>query len=156
MRARIGIWHDEVAVFFDHDPVVPIAVSLEPDTRKLFITEEGECGVRAYHDPCDDTRVGFEWRVDVMGCEREGFSRCSLMEVDLVPCAGGWSADLPANHMMPWPHARDCKSYNRKEELMRECLVRRDSARAAGERMPPPPPCIQGELTPAMRVALFS
>ena len=156
MKVRLGIWHNEVAVFFDHDPGVALAVSLEPDTRRLFVTEDDEHGSRARLDtaPLVD---GFVWRVDAMGCEREGFSRCCLMDVHLVPTPnGGWMADLPPNHMLPWPMARDCDSYSRAEELMRECVVRKASADEAGVRMPPPPAPIQRELTPAMRVALFS
>ncbi len=156
MRVRLGIWHDEVAVFFDHDPGVALAVSLESDMRRLFVAEDDEHGDRAYRDTASVVD-GFVWRVDAMQCEREGFSRCCLMDVHLVPTSnGGWVADLPPNHEMPWPHARDCTSYLRAEELMRECVVRRDSARDAGVHMPPPPAPIQRELTPAMRVALFS
>ncbi len=157
MRVRLGIWHDEVAVFFDQDPGVALAVSLEPDTRRLFVTEDEEHGDRAHSDSAMRGRDEFEWRVDAMGCEREGFSRCCLMDVDLVPTPnGGWTADLPQNHEMPWPHARDCVSYSRADELMRECVVRKASAVAAGVPMPPPPPPIQMELTPAMRLELFS
>ncbi len=154
MRVRLGIWHDEVAVFFATYMSGEYTVELDPASRELRIIK-GE-GHMVYHDPADGARMGYPWRMDAFDCDREGFSRCCLMEVDMVEHANGWSAVLPANHLLPWPHARDCGSYSRAEELMRECVLRKDSADAVGERMPPLPAPIQTELTPAMRVALFS
>ena len=154
MKVRLGIWHDEVAVFFARYLPEEYAVELDLASRELRIIKGGSHVM--YHDPCDDSRMGYPWRIDAPDCDREGFSRCCLMEVALTEHANGWSAVLPPNHMLPWPHARDCLSYSRADELMRECVVRRDSARDAGEPMPPPPAGVQRELTSAMRVALFS
>lgn len=157
MRVRLGIWHNEVAVFFDHDPGVPIEIVLEPDARMLYLTPDLKHGVPAYNDNCRHyNNDGYTWRVDAMYCEREGFSRCSLMYVDLLENPAGWHAHLLPNHLLPWPVARDCPSYSRAEELMRECIIRKDSANQYSEHMPPPPRNIQMELTPDMRVALFS
>lgn len=154
MRVRLGIWHGEVAVFFARHLSEELLVELDPASRELRVIRSPDGGLM--HNDTAVEHTDFPWRLDAYDCDREGFSRCCLMEVDLAEHANGWSAVLPPNHLLPWPKARDCESYLRSEELMRECAVRRDSADAAGVRMPPPPACIQGELTPAMRVALFS
>ncbi len=153
MRVRLGIWHSEVAVFFADYLPGGFIVELDPTSRELRIMVGGNPTM--YVDSAvQDTE--FPWRLNVHDCNQEGFSRCCLMDVDMVPAANGWFATLPPNHRLPWPHARDCASYLRVEELMRECVVRKESADAAGERMTPPPMSVQMELTPAMRIALFS
>ncbi len=153
MRVRLGIWHGEVAVFFARYLGEELHVELDAASREFRLLRGGSL---MYHDPCDDSRMGFPWRLHGEDCGREGFSRCCLMEVDMTELANGWVATLPPNHRLPWPRARDCPSYSRVEELMRECVVRKESADRAGERMTPPPASVQMELTPAMRVALFS
>ncbi len=153
MRVRLGIWHDEVAIFFATYMPEQYVVELDPTLRELRIMK-GSGGMMYNDTAVQDTE--FPWRLDAVGCDRKGFSRCCLMEVDMVEHHNGWSAVLPANHLLPWPQARDCESYSRAEELMRECVLRKNSADAAGEHMLTPPASIQMELTPAMRVTLFS
>ena len=154
MRVRLGIWHDQVAVYFRDRPPVGYAVELLPAAREVRLLP-GNHYACLNHDGAEDD-MEFPWKLTDHGCDRGGFSRCCLMEVDLREAANGWRGDLPENYDMPWPRARDCESYLRAEELMRECIVRRDSAKAHGVIPPAPPAHVQILMTPAMRVALFT
>src|SRR5690606_34299973 len=100
--------------------------------------------------------MDYPWVTRAPREQDDGFARCSLMDVRLVADGPGrLAARLPPDHEFPWPLARDCDSYLREEELMHECVVRRDFARSMGVRAPAPPAAITRMLTPAMRVALF-
>lgn len=154
MKIRLGIWHDEVSVFFREDPRRGFRVELDGQHR-LLVLLPGDFSARLNSVGAEDI-MDFPWRLDDRNCSRNGFSRCCLMEVDLQPDGNALVGPLLDNHDMPWPRARDCNTYLRAEELMLECLVRKNSAKAAGKPMPTPPAHVQVLMTPEMRVALFA
>lgn len=152
---RFGIWHDCLGIYMSSDPGIRITADLEDGYITLC---EDPAGLSFSLDRIDgEDRYDFPWRVDFKEVDTKPYARCCLNRIILTRNQDGLlRAKLPLNHELPWPRARDCESYDRKSELMHECEVRQLSAKAAGVRMAAPPKSIQQELTPTMRVKLFS
>ncbi len=154
MIVRFGIWHDRVSVYFMDFQNTAYTVEIDREANELRLFIGGSNSVFQCFDYMD-----FPWRLEDKTVDRTGFSRCGIMGLSLVPIgrpARAWCGELPLNHNLEWPHARDCGGYLKAEELMRECVSRRDSARLHGVSMPTPPGYITMALTPEMRVALFT
>lgn len=147
---RLGIWHDGIALFFMNKPDVPITAWLEDHC--LVVREDPHGGKTATLNSCDaEESMVYPWRVEFEHGDPHlmGQARCCLYPVLLTRDQDGLMRyRLPPNHELPWPVVRDCEGYDRSEELMRECELRRASAERHGIRMPTPPPNIQKELTP--------
>lgn len=155
LAARFGMWHDCVSLHLSFKSDSPLRMELCSDTRELRVFEADD-GYRAALHGVDEEAVAFPWRIDDFLCEREGFARCSMMDVRLEDDGpGSWVCVLPPDHELPWPVARDCEAYLRAEELMAECRMRKVSSEVAGERMRPPPAEVQRILTREMRLELF-
>lgn len=161
MRVLLAIWHEEIAVFFKEKEYVQMLPSLARDEagRGLLFIEVGKGSYPAIIEQTryEDGSCRFPWHVRAKredGCE---FARCSGTPVSLhMTNPDLWEATLPLDHEFNWPKPRDCNLYERKQELMNECILRRDSAKKCGVTMPPVPANVQKLLTPEMRVALFS
>jgi hypothetical protein len=76
-------------------------------------------------------------------------ARFELHEIDLDadPYQKRMGAFIPANHLLPWPKLRRCDAYYTPEEIVRQVLMRRRSAIAAGlTKMPQIPDCLYSKL----------
>jgi hypothetical protein len=152
---RFGIWHDGLGIYLPSNPGIRVTADLDDGHVILFEDNDG----RGFHlDTADaEETYDYPWRTDFPTVDTTGYARCRIMNIVLTRRQDGiLKAKLPLNHELPWPVTRDCQSYDRRSELMHECVVRQISAKAAGVRMSAPPRGIQQELTPAMRIKLFA
>lgn len=161
MKALLGIWHSEVVLFVREKPAFTALLTLERD--------EDQCGVlrlqkdtQGGRDAClhkvdAEERMDYPWEFRTARPENDGFARCSLMPVvlkrvdryDLI-------AQLPHDHLLPWPCAKDCQEYVASEELAKDLELRRRHAVMLGARFPTPPGNIIAAMTAKQRKALFS
>lgn len=153
VMAKLGIWHDRVSVQFIDKPEGTYCVELDREAGEVHIVQGINSAVLGAADA--EERFQYPWRIDDHATDRDGFARCSLMQMTLATVTNGYWGRLPPNHELPWPHARDCESYLQSEELMTECRTRAASAKAAGVPVPPPPAHITQALTREMRLELF-
>jgi len=161
VRALLGIWHDDLALLLMERPEQPLELSIGRlgCGRGELIVTIGEGSHATVHTAERLECCDYPYIVRTPREPDDGFARCSLMRIDLGQAGLNRSAMralLPPDHEFPWPRARDCDAYLRAEELMRDCLLRKDSATRHKARMPAPPANIQRLMTPEMRVALFS
>lgn len=159
-RARFGIWHDHVVLLMKDPLFGHFSLTLNEDDktgyRELILETEGTCVTRKVAECNTYTYEMWPYYLLSANTERDGFCRCGPHEVFLHERQNFWHCEIPPNHRLPWPHLRDCKSYEKPEELMQECVMRAESARKFGERITPPPRHIQNHLTPEMRIKLFT
>lgn len=165
--ARFGIWHDHTVLFMqkelfgEHEMILVErkhdGISDRP-RRELRLYRGGSCSINRVAESNIYTYDMWPYYFRSTTVNREGFCRCGPLDILMQVSHNGlyWYSELPPNHELPWPHIRDCKSYEKPEELMAECMMRSESARLHGEQMSAPPPHIQMELTPSMRVKLFT
>lgn len=154
-----AIDHNYVQLFVEHRAAgLRLAVALRRVYGRLnLVVDECYYGEPAHLMPCLEPAHYARFRVQTARSEGDGLPRCHIMPVKLSYLGGRCHhAVLPFDHELPWPVARDCESYMRKEELLAECMHRRDSAVRAGLRPKAPPGSVTRLLTPEMRVALFS
>ena len=151
----VGIWHDRVAIFFRDQPEHGYRVELDRKYNTIDLYEGGPR--RAILSAFDAEETDdFPWYVADFKVDRTGFARCTITPVKFDGGPYHMRGVLPPNHEMPWPHTRNCEGYLKTEELMRECVLRRDSARDHGISLPTPPGYVTRALNPEMRIALFS
>ena len=162
MRARLGIWHNEIALFLrerGYDRIHLALEKMEDDTTRLVVDMlRDDARWPCLHDTDADERMDYPWEVRT-SYEYDGtFTRCGLMDVTVIrpQYNSYWGhVELPPDHLLPWPHLRDCDSYDSAEELFLEVEKRRLSAEGHGVRLSVPP-YIQIRLTPEMRIGLFN
>jgi len=160
MRALLGIWHDCYILFLREKPVNPGFISLDRDegdqgrVRLIFQHEGGTDAVR--HKADAEETMDFPWELRTHRHSDDGFARCSLMTIELRPDRGrDMIANLPHDHLFPWPMAKDCSAYVKSEELVRDLDVRRAHAKLIGAKFPTPPGNIVKAMTPTQRKGLF-
>lgn len=159
MRARLGIWHNEIALFLrerGYDRIHLALEKMEDDTTRLVVDMlRDDARWPCLHDA--DLDMDYPWEVRTP-YEYDGtFTRCGLMDVTVIRSQYNsylGHVVLPLDHLLPWPHLKDCDSYDSTEELFLEVEKRRLSAEAHGVRLSIPAH-IQTRLTPEMRVGLF-
>lgn len=162
MRALLGIWHSEYVLFMRERPLYTGLLSLErlddQSSGTLVLKADTQGGREASRHRADaEETMEYPWVFRTARPERDGFARCSLMPVTLKRDGRHYlRAELPHDHLFPWPHAKDCREYVKSEELTHDLAIRRAHAAIIGARFPTPPGNITAAMSPKQRKAIFA
>lgn len=160
MRVKLGIWHNEYAVYMDRKLIGAWSILIERrhDGLGELVIGTDNAGVETYEHRIDG-EVHIYGYPHLLRQDRPAdceMSRCALMEVTMKEHASGlYAAILPADNLFPWPRTRDCKSYVSASELFDECVKRRAYSKRYGGSFTPPTE-ITKLLTPTQRRRLFA
>lgn len=161
MKALLGIWHSELVLFVRDKPTFTGLLTLEREDEAsqglLRFQTDTQGGREACKHRADaEETMDYPWVFRSPRPLLDGFARCSLMPVTLGKRDRyDYTAQLPHDHLFPWPCAKDCESYVRSEELTHDLALRRRHAKLVGTSFPTPPGHIVRSMSPATRKALF-
>lgn len=152
MFANIGAWDEGLAINLDATTVAWL--DEQATDRHISIVAEGRsiliCPDDGVHNKemrrrvsnrgygaHGDYRHGATFGWDLV--QGEDMPRFSLFETKLGFGNDGLYlyADLPADHLLPWPKLRDCRSYTMPEQVVKDLEMRMRSASRAFGKLPP-------------------
>lgn len=161
MKALLGIWHSEYVLFMRTQPTFTGLLSLHRDDSLqgyLRLQQDTQGGKDAcLHKADAEETMDYPWVFRSQRPDNDGFARCSLMPVMLKrESRYDMVVSLPHDHLLPWPLAKDCESYIRSEELIRDLAIRRAHAKMIGTTFPTPPANIVKAMSPRQRKEMFA
>ncbi len=167
MRARFSIWERCNTVYFD-DSCLPeledhgvgvgggAQLVIEKVGRSVIVNTSGEALNHVRPSSLMDNHTWPYLLQTVHGEDEPVGVRCGVMVVDLTwAFAGYWSARLPLDHDLPWPHYHQLEvggNFDKHASAVREIRLR---LKSAGEARITIPQEVQKLLTPEERVGLF-
>lgn len=153
MNAKIALWEDCVALFFDADLYEAILVHTvhgAADVELVVIDKRIIVGITPR--PLASTTIHanlsssiFPWRIRVKAKQfqeevGEALKRFGSLAFELSGGKGGFSGEIDlAPHLRPWPKLRPCKAYDisqRSVEIYKERIM---STILAGDQWTSPP-----------------
>lgn len=151
-HAQIAAWDEGLAIALDDTALEWLDgwktdrnVSLVTEGRRVLICpDDGSANAdlrmrvsnRGY-GAHSDFRHGTTFMWDKV--QGDDLPRFALTELRLLPSNGGryLYADIPADHLLPWPKLRDCASYDVPQQLVRDLEMRMRSCRDASPHVAP-------------------
>lgn len=153
IEVRVGLWHDKMAIQLNPETAETLQnywghlgaeAGFVTVTERLVYLECSDDGGNRFAGSLDPDRCGGDThRLSMLGAYNlDLVARCELHTVTMTDDvkAGHFYGDIGPDHLLPWPKLTEkCKAYMCADEVIRQIMLRRKSAIAAGIGWPKMP-----------------